>query len=78
MDVFRPWVENKVAEILGVEDEVVASMCISEIENCDEKGPDPRALVINMTGFLEEETEEFVLELWNLLISAQQKDNGIV
>ena len=35
---------------MGVEDELVSGLCISELETCDEKGPDPRKLQINLTG----------------------------
>lgn len=70
MNVFRPWVQHRVAEILGVEDDILADTCINEIEEGDEKGPDPRKLVINMTATLEQEAEDFVKELWGLLLEA--------
>ena len=32
---------------------------------------------INLTGFLEKNTQPFILDLWKLLISAQQSKSGI-
>lgn len=32
---------------------------------------------INLTGFLEKNTQKFVLELWQLLLSAQESFSGI-
>jgi serine/arginine repetitive matrix protein 1 len=32
---------------------------------------------INLTGFLEDKTPQFMLELWNLLLEAQKEPSGI-
>ena len=32
---------------------------------------------INLTGFLEKNTQQFILELWKLLLSAQDSVSGI-
>jgi hypothetical protein len=50
LDAFRPWIDKKIEELTGVEDELITSFCISELEAADEKGPDPRKLHINLTG----------------------------
>lgn len=39
--------------------------------------PDPKQLQVLTTGFLESKAPEFVNELWNLLLSAQDNVAGI-
>jgi hypothetical protein len=42
---------------------------MAELEK--ETEPDPRRIQISMTGFLDKNAAPFTLELWNLLLSAQ-------
>jgi serine/arginine repetitive matrix protein 1 len=44
---------------------------------CRLQKPDPREMVLNLTGFLEKESLPFVSELWKLLVSAQSSADGI-
>ena len=37
----------------------------------------PKQMQINLTGFLEDKTPQFMLELWNLLLEAQKEPSGI-
>ncbi|KJE91531.1 hypothetical protein CAOG_002659 [Capsaspora owczarzaki ATCC 30864] len=39
--------------------------------------PDPRKMQLNLTGFLEGNTPDFMLELWKLLLSAQSSPGGV-
>eukprot|EP01138_Halocafeteria_seosinensis_P004740 gb/GECG01004847.1/.p1 GENE.gb/GECG01004847.1/~~gb/GECG01004847.1/.p1 ORF type:complete len:342 (+),score=73.16 gb/GECG01004847.1/:1-1026(+) len=39
--------------------------------------PDPKELQLNLTGFLENNSASFVLELWKMLLSAQDNPTGI-
>ena len=39
--------------------------------------PDPRVMQINLTGFLEKRTPEFMKDLWTMLLSAQEGTGGI-
>ena len=41
------------------------------------KFPDPKALQISITGFLETKAPEFTKELWILLLSAQENIAGM-
>lgn len=50
MNVIKPWIQKKITEILGFEDEVVINLVISELETKDEKGPSPKMIQINLTG----------------------------
>ena len=55
---------------MGTEDDVVVNMVIAELERSDE--PDPRRIQISMQGFLDSNAAIFALELWKLLLSAQE------
>ena len=52
LKLLRAWIERKLVEIAGIEDEVVTNLVISELEDSDDKGPDPRRLQINLEGIL--------------------------
>lgn len=39
--------------------------------------PDPKSMQINLQGFLDKNSQVFVLELWNLLLDAQTSLGGI-
>ncbi|KAL9544428.1 hypothetical protein MBANPS3_007633 [Mucor bainieri] len=74
LDVIKPWISNRITELLGFEDEVVIDYTCSLLE---EKDQDPKRMQINLTGFLESKTQAFLSELWNLLLSAQNSVGGI-
>ncbi|CAO3650756.1 unnamed protein product [Cunninghamella blakesleeana] len=74
LDVIKPWVSNRITQILGLEDDVVVDFTFGLLE---EEKPDPRRMQINLTGFLEKDTAQFMLDLWKLLISAQDSVGGI-
>ncbi|RGB40561.1 PWI domain-containing protein, partial [Rhizophagus diaphanus] len=74
LTVIRPWVAQKIVELLGGEDEVVVNYVFGLLEEPD---LDPRMMQINLTGFLEKNAPIFVTELWKLLLSAQEGENGI-
>ncbi|OZJ03625.1 hypothetical protein BZG36_03730 [Bifiguratus adelaidae] len=74
MQVIRPWITKRITELLGMEDEVVTEYTF---ESLDQKDCDPRMLQINLTGFLEKNAQKFVLELWKLLLDAQNSLGGI-
>ncbi|KAF9907474.1 hypothetical protein EC991_010941 [Linnemannia zychae] len=74
MGVIRSWMAERVIQLLGIEDEVVVEYAIGMLE---EPSPDPKTMQINLQGFLDKNTQLFVLELWRLLISAQTSLGGI-
>ncbi|KAF9118915.1 hypothetical protein BGX30_004211 [Mortierella sp. GBA39] len=74
MKVIKDWMEERVIQLLGIEDEVVVEYAIGMLE---EPSPDPKSMQINLQGFLDKNTQLFVLELWKLLISAQTSLGGI-
>ncbi|CAG8741406.1 4880_t:CDS:2 [Cetraspora pellucida] len=74
MTVIRPWIAQKIVDLLGGEDEVVVNYVFGLLEETD---LDPRMMQINLTGFLERNAPIFVTELWKLLLSAQDCESGI-
>ncbi|KRY31062.1 Serine/arginine repetitive matrix protein 1 [Trichinella spiralis] len=75
LDVMRLWITKRVSEILGMEDDVVVEFVLNRLE---EEDMDPRNMQINLTGFLNaKKAREFMGELWDLLIDAQNSECGI-
>jgi serine/arginine repetitive matrix protein 1 len=82
LDVIRQWVEHKISTILGVEDDVIVELCMSWLElaqsgAASRSAVDPKSLQLQLTGFLEKATKNFVEELWRLLLDAQNNPGGI-
>jgi serine/arginine repetitive matrix protein 1 len=76
LDVLRPWISQKITDILHIEDDVVVEFVYNQLE--EEKFPCPKKMQINMTGFLNgKNARMFMDELWALLLSAQESENGI-
>ena len=50
LDAMKPWIHEKLTEILGFEDDVVIDYAINQLEETNH--PDPKAVQINLTGFL--------------------------
>ena len=85
--VMSQWVERKITELLGFEDEIVASTAINlflPTTNPAFDAPsvppkiDPRRAQLNLAGFLgEEDAATFCKELWTLMLDAQETPTGI-
>lgn len=50
LDALKPWIHEKLTEILGFEDDVVIDYAINQLEETNT--PDPKIVQINLTGFL--------------------------
>uniref|UniRef100_A0A672G4J5 Serine/arginine repetitive matrix protein 1 n=1 Tax=Salarias fasciatus TaxID=181472 RepID=A0A672G4J5_SALFA len=75
LEVIKPWITQRVTEILGFEDDVVIEFIFNQLE---EKHPDSKMMQINLTGFLNgKNAREFMKDLWPLLLSAQENIAGI-
>uniref|UniRef100_A0A8C9WNK0 Serine/arginine repetitive matrix protein 1 n=1 Tax=Scleropages formosus TaxID=113540 RepID=A0A8C9WNK0_SCLFO len=75
LEVIKPWITQRVTEILGFEDDVVIEFIFNQLE---EKNPDSKMMQINLTGFLNgKNAREFMRDLWPLLLSAQENIAGI-
>ncbi|SNX82930.1 uncharacterized protein MEPE_01636 [Melanopsichium pennsylvanicum] len=75
LSVIKPWIARRITQLLGFEDDVVLEYAAGMLE--DQRWPDPRKVQIQLMGFLEDKTTEFMEELWRLLISAQQSPGGV-
>jgi len=76
LDAMKPWIHEKLTEILGFEDDVVIDYAINQLEETNH--PDPKAVQINLTGFLNaKNARTFMAELWPMLISATKNPHGI-
>ena len=76
---FSKWVEEKIAEILGFEDEIVIGFInnVLETSKAEKKKIPGKKFQLELTGFLEKKTPAFVEELWTLLLDAQHQSSGI-
>lgn len=72
--VIKSWVTEELQRILGDDDDVLSNLVINFLDTPE---VDPRIIHINLSGFLESKTAEFVEKLWNLLLSAQTTPSGI-
>jgi len=75
IDVIKPWIAQKITDMLSFEDDVLINYIYSLLEEKQE--PDPKAMQINLTGFLEKDAPKFMEGLWTLLVSAQSELTGI-
>ena len=72
--VIGKWINAKLMNILGYDDDIVKNLIINLLELDDLDG---KKLQYELTGFLEKQTGSFCNELWDLLIDAQEQSNGI-
>ncbi|CAK0845295.1 unnamed protein product [Prorocentrum cordatum] len=80
MDVMRPWITQKITDLLGFEDDIVVGLCLAQLEEKKEagdKGVDPKSLQVNLTGFMERKAAPFCSELWKYLLQAQESPVGV-
>lgn len=81
--VVSQWIEQKITELLGFEDEIVQSTAVNLfLPTPVEDGPpvevDPRKAQVDLAGFLgEKEAAKFASELWDMLLDAQEAAAGI-
>jgi serine/arginine repetitive matrix protein 1 len=73
LDLIKIWIERRIEELIGDEDEILNNYAISIIEDAIDKKEDlcPMKMQISLTGFLEDNSSVFMEELWALFLSAQ-------
>lgn len=76
-DVINQWVTERLTQLLGFEDDIVASMAINLLEPAVDETLDPKQLQMALTGFLAKQAGAFTEELWQLLLDAQSSPTGI-
>ncbi|KAG0023440.1 hypothetical protein BGZ81_008116 [Podila clonocystis] len=74
VEVIKGWMVRRIRELLGIDDEVVIEYALGMLQ---EEVPDPKSMQINLQGFLDKNSQVFVLELWKLLLDAQTSLGGI-
>ncbi|GKY92370.1 hypothetical protein MPSEU_000207900 [Mayamaea pseudoterrestris] len=82
--VLTQWIENKIDELLGFEDEIVQSTAVNLFlpvapeDSSMQPAVDPRTAQLDLAGFLSEEgSATFAEELWQLMLDAQEQAMGI-
>ena len=58
MDALKPWIHEKLTEILGFEDDVVIDYAINQLESTNT--PNAKSIQINLTGFLNAKVSFFI------------------
>ncbi|CAD7961178.1 unnamed protein product [Amoebophrya sp. A25] len=79
-EVLRPWINKKVIEIMGFEDDIVIEYVSSQLtfEKVEaHQKVEPKKFQMNLTPFLGKQAAAFCHELWDLLLSAQERPDGI-
>jgi len=77
LEALKPWIANKITQLLGFDDDVLINFTIELLEDKEKVTPNPKELQHQLEGFLEKDTPAFVKELWMLLISANENESGI-
>ena len=72
--VISKWVNEKIIELLGFEDDILIGMVNNMLQSDHLDG---KKLQLEVTGFLEKQSGVFVQELWSLLADAQNQSTGI-
>ncbi|KAJ2521222.1 separin protein [Coemansia sp. RSA 1939] len=75
IEAIKPWISERIKELLGLEDEVLHEFIVNMLE--ESSTPDPKMMQVNLTGFLESNTQEFMQSLWKILLEAQKGPGGI-
>ena len=74
-DVMKPWITNRVTELLGVEDEVLVAMIFNFLE-MDQVQSSGAGIHSQLLTFLDVNTDTFMVELWELL-ARRRRASGI-
>lgn len=74
LDVMSKWVNEKIVELVGFEDEILINLVVNMLQSGELEG---KKLQLDVTGFLEKQAGAFVEELWTYLVDAQTQPNGI-
>ena len=69
METMVPWIQAEVEKYVGFDDEVLVGYVQSQLAPPDGSSVDPRAVQINLMGFLEKNTSTFMKELCALALA---------
>ena len=73
LDEVSRWVQLRVVELVGLDDEVLVGLVLSTLMQAKaaNRSVDPRQLQVDLTGFLHAKAETFTTQLWHLLLTHQ-------
>ena len=63
METMAPWIQSEVEKYVGFDDDVLVGYVQSQLVPPDGSPVDPRAVQMNLMGFLEKHTSTFMAEL---------------
>ena len=63
METMAPWIQSEVEKYVGFDDDVLVGYVQSQLVPPDGSAVDPRAVQMNLMGFLEKHTSTFMAEL---------------
>ena len=71
LPIIKLWLNKKINDILEFEDETLANLIINLIKSSSEK-IEPKNIQYQISGFLGENTYNFMKQFWKLLINVQE------
>ena len=71
--VVRPWVAKKIKELLGVEEQAMINLVVGHLKSGHATSD---SLMTKVGGILDEDSEQFVLKLWQVLLFEHFKIKG--
>ncbi|ESO05202.1 hypothetical protein HELRODRAFT_137609, partial [Helobdella robusta] len=80
IEAFKPWINEKIVEYSGTEDDVLVEFVCTQLEILliFNQSPDQKQMQINMGGFLSTRNARmFTEDLWSELQMAVLSDNGM-
>ena len=69
METMVPWIQSEVEKYVGFDDDVLVGYVQSQLVPPDGSPVDPRAVQMNLMGFLEKHTSTFMAELCALTLA---------
>jgi len=75
-EIIKSWIATRVTELLTVEDDVLIAMIYNLLEQ-DQVHKNGVYVYSQLQTFLEKDTDVFMRELWDLLVSANENPSGI-
>ena len=69
METMAPWIQSEVEKYVGFDDDVLVGYVQSQLVPPDGSPVDPRAVQMNLMGFLEKHTSTFMAELCALTLA---------
>jgi len=74
---FRVWISTKIEALLGTEDDILVGLIENLLDKDRCRYPDAKYIYVTLVPFLNRHVRKFMVELWNLLKSAQESSTGV-